>query len=87
MTSPDDRRARDIAILGLLTRSKVAPLARRRPPRAATERASPGRGREGDAERLYKRLGWIKVASIPRYAAYPDGTLAPTTISFKELSP
>ena len=39
-----------------------------------------------DAERLYERLGWIKVASIPRYAAFPDGTLAPTTIFYKELA-
>ena len=38
-----------------------------------------------DAERLYERLGWIKVGSIPRYAAFPDGTLAPTTIFYKEL--
>lgn len=38
-----------------------------------------------DAERLYERLGWIRAASIPRYAAYPDGTLAPTTIFYKEL--
>jgi len=39
-----------------------------------------------DAERLYERLGWIKVGSIPRYAMFPDGTLGPTTIFFRELS-
>jgi GNAT superfamily N-acetyltransferase len=39
-----------------------------------------------DAERLYERLGWTKVGAIPRYAAFPDGTLAPTVVFYKDLA-
>ena len=39
-----------------------------------------------DAARLYERLGWQRVGEIPRYATMPDGTLAPTTFYYKELS-
>jgi len=38
-----------------------------------------------DAVKLYKTLGWTRAGEIPRYAAMPDGTLAPTTYFFKEL--
>jgi GNAT superfamily N-acetyltransferase len=38
-----------------------------------------------DADRLYRSLGWIEVGSVPGYAAMPDGTLAPTTIFYREL--
>jgi GNAT superfamily N-acetyltransferase len=38
-----------------------------------------------DAVKLYERLGWTRAGEIPRYAAMPDGTLAPTTYFFKEL--
>jgi len=38
-----------------------------------------------DAVRLYEGLGWTRAGEIPRYAGMPDGTLAPTTIFFKEL--
>jgi GNAT superfamily N-acetyltransferase len=38
------------------------------------------------AERLYRRLGWIAVGTIPRYALDPDGkTLHDTVIFCKEL--
>jgi GNAT superfamily N-acetyltransferase len=37
------------------------------------------------AERLYERLGWVKVGVIPNYALFPDGRLTPTTIFWKEL--
>lgn len=40
---------------------------------------------EGAGERLYTRLGWIKVGIIPNYALFPDGTWAATTIFFKSL--
>jgi GNAT superfamily N-acetyltransferase len=33
----------------------------------------------GDAERLYERLGWMKVGVIPNYALYPDGRPCDTT--------
>lgn len=38
-----------------------------------------------DAERLYVRLGWTRVAEIPDYAAIPDGRFAATTIFYKDL--
>jgi GNAT superfamily N-acetyltransferase len=38
-----------------------------------------------DAERLYTRLGWSRVAEIPGYAAIPNGRFAPTTIFYKDL--
>lgn len=38
------------------------------------------------AERLYPRLGWIKVGVIPNYATLPDGTPSGTTIFYKQLS-
>jgi GNAT superfamily N-acetyltransferase len=38
-----------------------------------------------DAVRLYESLGWTRSGEIPRYAGMPDGTLAPTTIFYKEL--
>ena len=39
-----------------------------------------------DAVRLYERLGWTRAGEIPRYAAFPNGTLAPTVIYFKDLA-
>jgi GNAT superfamily N-acetyltransferase len=37
------------------------------------------------AERLYERLGWVKVGVIPNYALYPDGRPCDTTIFWKAL--
>jgi GNAT superfamily N-acetyltransferase len=39
----------------------------------------------GDAERLYERMGWIRVGVIPDYALMPDGTPCGTTIFYKSL--
>ena len=39
-----------------------------------------------DAERLYKRLGWVRVGVIPNYALLPDGQFCSTTIYWKWLS-
>jgi GNAT superfamily N-acetyltransferase len=39
----------------------------------------------GDAERLYERLGWIRVGVIPDYALSPEGRLGSTTIFYKRL--
>jgi hypothetical protein len=40
----------------------------------------------GDAaERLYERLGWMRVGVIPDYALYPDGRLCATTVFYKQL--
>jgi GNAT superfamily N-acetyltransferase len=38
-----------------------------------------------DAERLYERLGWMKVGVIPGYALYPDGRVCDTTYFWKGL--
>jgi GNAT superfamily N-acetyltransferase len=38
-----------------------------------------------DAERLYERLGWVRVGEIPDFALLPYGGLAPTTVFYKSL--
>ncbi|HTO04798.1 MAG TPA: GNAT family N-acetyltransferase [Opitutus sp.] len=40
----------------------------------------------GEAERLYARLGWMRVGEIPRYALMPDGAPCGTTVYYRELS-
>jgi GNAT superfamily N-acetyltransferase len=42
--------------------------------------------RGSDAERLYTRMGWTRVAEIPGYAAIPNRRFAPTVIFYKELA-
>lgn len=39
----------------------------------------------GDAERLYGRLGWVRVGEIPGYALMPDGSPSGTTIFYKDI--
>jgi len=39
----------------------------------------------GDAARLYERLGWVRVGSIPRYALMPGGEPCSTTVYYREL--
>jgi GNAT superfamily N-acetyltransferase len=39
----------------------------------------------GDAERLYARLGWQRVGSIPGYALWPCGGLCATTYFYRTL--
>lgn len=42
--------------------------------------------RQGDdAERLYRRLGYLEAGAIPRYAESADGTRDATVIMYKEL--
>lgn len=41
----------------------------------------------GDAERLYARLGWVRVGDIPGYALMPRGGLCSTTVYYRELAP
>jgi GNAT superfamily N-acetyltransferase len=44
--------------------------------------------RGGDAERLYRKLGWTHAGTIPRFAVDPDGkTPHDAVIFYKELSP
>lgn len=39
-----------------------------------------------DAERLYERLGWIRVGVIPNYSLLPDGRPCGTTVFYKDLA-
>ena len=40
----------------------------------------------GDAgERLYARLGWMRVGEIPRYALMPNGEPCSTTVFYRDL--
>jgi GNAT superfamily N-acetyltransferase len=40
---------------------------------------------DGDAARLYSRLGWTTVGVIPGYALYPDGRPCDTTVFWKAI--
>ncbi len=40
---------------------------------------------DGDAFRLYTRLGWVEVGEIPDFALYPDGRFCPTTFFYKRV--
>lgn len=41
---------------------------------------------DGDAARLYARLGWSRVGDVPGFALFPDGRVCGTTYFFKDLS-
>jgi GNAT superfamily N-acetyltransferase len=40
---------------------------------------------DGDAARLYARLGWTRVGDIPRYALMPRGGFCSTTVFYRDL--
>jgi GNAT superfamily N-acetyltransferase len=40
---------------------------------------------DGDAARLYARLGWQRAGDIPGYALMPDGALCSTTYYYRNL--
>jgi GNAT superfamily N-acetyltransferase len=40
-----------------------------------------------DAERLYARLGWIRVGVVPDYALLPGGGYCDTTFFYRRLGP
>jgi hypothetical protein len=40
---------------------------------------------DGDAARLYARLGWVRVGDIPRYALMPRGGFCSTTYFYRNL--
>lgn len=40
----------------------------------------------GEGERLYRRLGWVAVGTIPRYALHPDGRPCGSTFFYRDLS-
>ena len=39
----------------------------------------------GDAERLYERLGWVRVGVVPGYALMPRGGFCDTTFFYRDL--
>ena len=41
---------------------------------------------DGDAARLYARLGWHRVGDIPDYALFPKGGFCSTTVFYRDLS-
>ena len=40
---------------------------------------------DGDAARLYERLGWVRAGEIPDYALMPEGGLGGTTYYYRQL--
>jgi predicted N-acetyltransferase YhbS len=40
----------------------------------------------GDAERLYARLGWVRVGEVPAYALWPGGGFCGTTFYYRQLA-
>jgi GNAT superfamily N-acetyltransferase len=42
---------------------------------------------DGDAARLYERMGWMRVGIIPRYALMPGGEPCDTTVYYRDLKP
>lgn len=40
---------------------------------------------DGDAARLYERLGWVRVGQVPNFALMPDGAPCSTTYYFRRL--
>ena len=40
---------------------------------------------DGDAARLYARVGWVRVGDIPGYALFPDGRPCGTTYFYRQL--
>jgi GNAT superfamily N-acetyltransferase len=41
---------------------------------------------DGDAARLYAKLGWVKVGDIPNYALFPQGGYCSTTYFYRNLA-
>lgn len=41
---------------------------------------------DGDAARLYARLGWVRVGDIPNYALFPQGGFCSTTVFYRDLA-
>jgi GNAT superfamily N-acetyltransferase len=81
-----------------LVKMMVHPRARRRGLGAALMRAAEDMGRESgrtllvldtipgsDAERLYTRLGWIRVGEIPDFALLARGGLSGTIVFYRRL--
>lgn len=82
-----------------LSKMLVGCRARRRGVGAAMLRAAEALAREhgksllvldtasADAERLYARLGWVRVGVVPDYALLPGGGFCDTTFFYRRLGP
>ena len=40
----------------------------------------------GSGERLYRRLGWVALGTIPRFALHPDGRPCGSTFFYRDLA-
>jgi GNAT superfamily N-acetyltransferase len=40
---------------------------------------------DGDAARLYEKLGWVRVGDVPHFALMPDGATCSTTFYYRDL--
>ncbi len=40
----------------------------------------------GDAARLYERMGWVRVGDVPNFALFPQGGYCSTTYYYRDLS-
>ena len=82
-----------------LAKMQVHSRARRRGLGAALMRAAEQTAREcgktllvldavtdGDAARLYAKLGWVRVGDIPNYALFPQGGYCSTTFFYRDLA-
>ncbi len=41
---------------------------------------------DGDAARLYERLGWVRAGDVPDFALYPEGGYCSTTYYYRRLA-
>ena len=41
---------------------------------------------DGDAARLYERLGWVRVGDVPNFALFPGGGFCSTTYYYRDLN-
>jgi ribosomal protein S18 acetylase RimI-like enzyme len=91
-TPPNQPHRADIAKLLVHRNARRRGIAEQLMARAESEARKEGRTllvldavTEGDAARLYDRLGWTTVGVIPNYALYPDGRPCATTVFYKTL--
>jgi ribosomal protein S18 acetylase RimI-like enzyme len=91
-TPPNQPHRADIAKLLVHRNARRRGIAEQLMARAESEARQEGRTllvldavTEGDAARLYDRLGWTTVGVIPNYALYPDGRPCATTVFYKTL--
>jgi ribosomal protein S18 acetylase RimI-like enzyme len=91
-TPPNQPHRADIAKLLVHRDARRRGIAEQLMAQAETEARNEGRTllvldavTDGDAARLYDRLGWTTVGVIPNYALYPDGRPCDTTVFYKAL--